>query len=206
MKTDHGILHNAKPGDKMRICPYKNIELLSPLTKPEVYEKFRYNIAYVNRLKITGMSRDAFRDYEGYIDEDKIVFRRILKRGANSFIPKVTAVVSETGGGTKVQLKARLHKVIEGMIIGLNSFLLCLFLIGLINMDLSTKPGFDILFLSGLIVMFVILNGVMIRILFSYEVYKLEKDFRRILMCDEKSPGHDKRLNNIIEKIAQYVS
>lgn len=182
----------------MRIFPNKNIEILSPLKKDEVIEKFKQNIEYTDRFGIMGIRHKSFRDYEGYIDNDKIKFRRILKVGANSFIPQMCGLISETENQTSIKLNARLHKVIEGFIIGFQSFLILLFVVGLINFDSSSEIGFYILFLTGLIVMFCITNG-MTKIIFNFELYRLEKYFRKILMSRENKPSNDNRINRIIE-------
>jgi hypothetical protein len=182
----------------MRIFPKKSIEILSPLKKDEVIEKFKQNIEYTNQFGIFGIRHKSFRDYEGYLDNDKIKFRRILKVGANSFIPQMCGLITETRNETSIKLNARLHKVIEAFVIGFQSFLIFLFVIGLINFGSSSEICFYILFLTGLIFMFIIMNG-MTRIIFNFELYRLEKDFRKILMSREKRPSNDNRLNRIIE-------
>jgi hypothetical protein len=182
----------------MRICLNKNIELLSTLTKDEVIEKISQNIEYVGELRITGIRHNSFRNYEGYINKDEIKFRRILKSGANSFIPQISGRITDMDNKTYLQLNARLHKVIEGFVIGFNCFLILLLIIGLINMDITAELGFHIQFLTGLLVMIVIANG-MPRLFFNYELYRLEKDFRKILVCNDFKPSNDSRLNRFIE-------
>jgi len=182
----------------MKLCPNKNIEIVSPLSKAEVIEKLKQTIEYRDQLGILGIRHKSFRDYEGYIDDDKIIFRRILKLGANSFIPQISGQIIETNNETTIKLNARLHKVIEGFVIVFHSFILLLFIAVLISFDASSELSSHILFLTGLIVMIILVNG-MTRIIFNFEMYRLEKDFRRVLISSDKRPSNDNRLNRIIE-------
>ncbi len=170
----------------MRICPDKNIEILSILSKDEVIDKFRLNIEFTEKLGIVGIRHRSFRDYEGHINNDKILFRRILKSGMNSFIPQISGVISESESGTKIQLNARLHKVVEGFLIGFNCFLLLLLITEIINIDIRTELETNFLFLPELLVMFVLVNGLP-GVVFNYELNRLEKDFRRILISKEST-------------------
>ena len=97
----------------MRICPNKKIEFLSTLTKEDVIEKFSQNIDYLDSFGVLGIRRNSFRNYEGNINRNEIKFRRILKSGANSFIPQINAQILELDNKTCIRLNARLHKVIE---------------------------------------------------------------------------------------------
>lgn len=178
------VLPKYNHDNEMRICPNRNIEILSTLSKDEVIDKFRLNIEFTERLRIMGIRHQSFRDYEGHINNDKVLFRRILKSGMNSFIPQISGVISESDSGTKIQLNARLHKVVEGFLIGFNCFLLLLLITELINIDISTELETNFLFLPGLLVMFVLVNGLP-GVVFYYELYWLEKDFRRILVSEE---------------------
>ncbi len=170
----------------MRICPNKNIEILSILSKDEVIDKFRLNIEFTEKLGIVGIRHRSFRDYEGHINNDKILFRRILKSGMNSFIPQISGVISESDSGTKIQLNARLHKVVEGFLIGFNCFLLLLLITEIINIDIRAELETNFLFLPELLVMFVLVNGLP-GVVFNYELNRLEKDFRRILISKEST-------------------
>ncbi|MCX2746179.1 hypothetical protein OO013_20035 [Mangrovivirga sp. M17] len=182
----------------MRIFPYKNIELQSPLTKGEVIDKLSSSIAYKERLNLSGIRRNSSLDYEGYISNDKLIFRRILKQGANSFIPQITGLFLESNNGTIIQLSARLHRIIQGFIMGFNSFLLLLFIIAIININTSIEYDFYISFLS-LIIFMLIISNVLTRIIFNYELYRMEKDFIKILECTNKRPNNDNKINQIIE-------
>lgn len=182
----------------MSICPNKTIELLSTLTKDEVIEKISRNMEYVESFRISGMRHNSFRDYEGNINRDEIKFRRILKSGANSFIPQISGRITELDDKTYLRLNARLHKVIEGFIIGFNCFLLLLFINELLSYDSTSGLSFFMSFLAGPLFMIVFANGIT-RIIFNYELYRLEKDFRKMRRCKDNRPTNDNRINRIIE-------
>jgi hypothetical protein len=111
----------------MKLLPKQNIEFISPLSKSELYDKLNENIEYIEKLKIIGIRHNSYREYEVHIENDLLTFRRISKQGANSFIPILSGNISEIQDGTKVELSARLHKIIERFFIGYNLFLFILF-------------------------------------------------------------------------------
>ncbi|MBK6963202.1 MAG: hypothetical protein IPH20_04490 [Bacteroidales bacterium] len=116
----------------------------------------------------------------------------------NSFIPQISGVISESDSGTKIQLNARLHKVVEGFLIGFNCFLLLLLITEIINIDIRTELETNFLFLPELLVMFVLVNGLP-GVVFNYELNRLEKDFRRILISKESTGSSRHKLSRIIE-------
>ncbi len=95
----------------MNFLPFENIKIDSPLTKNEIENSIKKNIAWNTELGLT-FTKNSLRDYEGFVENDKFILRRILKSGMNSFIPIASGRIIEKVNGSKVELKLRLHKVI----------------------------------------------------------------------------------------------
>jgi len=169
----------------MNIIPKKDFEINSPLSEAETIVKFQDNLKKTTDLGIFGIRQNGFFNYEGFIIDNVIVFRRILKKGANSFIPKMEATISETPNGTNILFKSRLNKFIGIFVLIFNIFLLTMTTLVLWNI----KIRFDLESLRWVltpIFMLLVANGMM-RIVFSFETYRLEQDFRRILKSNQKS-------------------
>ena len=73
----------------MNLIPFENIEIKSPLTKSEVENAIKSNIAWTTELGISFTKKSTL-DYEGFVENGTFKIRRILKSGRNSFIPIVT--------------------------------------------------------------------------------------------------------------------
>ena len=96
----------------MNLIPFENIEIKSPLTKSEVENAIKSNIAWTTELGISFTKKSTL-DYEGFVENGTFKIRRILKSGRNSFIPIVTGTISDNGNsGSRIGLNLRLHKII----------------------------------------------------------------------------------------------
>ena len=96
----------------MNLLPFENIEIKSPLTKSEVENAVKSNIAWTTELGISFTKKSTL-DYEGYVENGTFINRRNLKSGRKSFIPIVTGTISDNGNsGSRIGLKLRLHKII----------------------------------------------------------------------------------------------
>ena len=96
----------------MNLLPFENIEIKSPLTKSEVENAVKSNIAWTTELGISFTKKSTL-DYEVVVENGTFKIRRILKSGRNSFIPIVTGTISDNGNsGSRIGLKLRLHKII----------------------------------------------------------------------------------------------
>ena len=96
----------------MNLFPFENIVIDSPLTKSEIENAVKSNVAWNTELGMS-FTKNSSREYEGFTDDGAFKIRRILKSGQNSFIPIVSGTISENGNnGSKVELKLRLHKLV----------------------------------------------------------------------------------------------
>jgi hypothetical protein len=94
----------------MNLLPFENIEIESPLSKSEVVNTVRRNIEWKTDLGMT-FTKNSFREYEGYTENNTFKLRRILKSGINTFIPIVTGTVLDfDNDSSRIVLKLRLHK------------------------------------------------------------------------------------------------
>lgn len=92
----------------MNFIPYESIKLKSSLKKDAISSRV---FSELEHTTLFGMAthRNSLKKYEGFVDNGKFKFRRILKTGINSFIPIVEGEVDETEDGTIITLKIRLH-------------------------------------------------------------------------------------------------
>ena len=180
----------------MKIIPKEEFVINSPLSKQGVIEKFKENLKNTNHLGLTGIRQNSVLNYEGIITDDNIVFRRILKKGSNSFIPKVTVTISETGKGTSVNFSARLNKFVEILFLVFNLFIIGVLSIILVNNTI--KLDLDFIKLIGQPIFMLLFANGLTRIFFSFEVYRLNSDFRKILISEEKEELKSNWLNKYI--------
>jgi hypothetical protein len=69
-------------------------------------------------------TKNSFREYEGYTENNTFKLRRILKSGINTFIPIVTGTVLDfDNDSSRIVLKLRLHKGV--MIFGVVMTIFC---------------------------------------------------------------------------------
>jgi len=183
----------------MSFIPKKDFTITSSLSKPETIAQFEKNLKKTTNLGLFNIRQNGHFNYEGFITDDVIVFRRILKTGANSFIPKMEVTISETPAGSKVLFKARLNKFIGVFLLIFNIFILTMMVLVLWNLEF--KLGFESLrWVVTPIFMLLVANG-MTRIIFSFETYRLEYDFRKILHCNqmpEKGNWLNRKIHNLI--------
>jgi len=116
----------------MNLLPFENIDYDSPLTENEVRTSISNNVAWNTKLGLT-FTKNTIMEYEGFVDTENFKIRRILKSGRNSFIPTVTGKISKKSGGTKIELKLRLHKVVMIFAVLMTLFSGSLVLIQLLN-------------------------------------------------------------------------
>jgi len=187
------------------IKPSISIDLLSSLKQKDVMSKFSDALNHVESFNIVGSRKPSFREYEGHINNESILFRRILKRGANSFIPKATvpkatATVKPNKSGTSIQIKFVFQNIPLWF---LNAFRLFMFLvIVLLVVNLKSVPnGTNPLLFFGIFTFMLFFLEFIPRLALSYEVYRFEKDFRKRLACTVKKPRQNTKLNIILEKV-----
>ena len=95
----------------MNLLPFENLKIESPLTRLEIENAIKNNITLNTELGLS-FSKNSMKDYEGFVDDNKFKFRRILKSGMNSFIPIISGVIEQKENGSQIELKLRLHKII----------------------------------------------------------------------------------------------
>ena len=95
----------------MNFLLFENIKIDSPLTKKEIENSIKKNIAWNTELGLT-FTKNSLLDYEGFVENSNFKLRRILKSGINSFIPIASGIITEKVNGSKVELKLRLQKVL----------------------------------------------------------------------------------------------
>jgi hypothetical protein len=118
----------------MKLIPFENIEIESALTAAEIENSIKKNIACTTELKML-FEKDSHQKYEGFVENDTFVIRRILKNGFNSFIPTAYGTISEgSNGGTKISINIRLHKLVMIFVLATTLFTALI----LITMLLST--------------------------------------------------------------------
>ena len=120
----------------MNFLPFEKLNFESPLSKGEIENSIKNNIALNTELGLT-FSKNSIKEYEGFVDNNKFKFRRILKSGINSFIPIVSGKIEQKDNGCQVELKLRLHKVIMIFAIVMTIFSGSLLIIPLFNKPLE---------------------------------------------------------------------
>jgi len=122
----------------MNFLPFEKIIIDSPLTKNEIENSIKNNIAWNTELGLT-FTKNSLRDYEGFVEDSKFKIRRILKSGINSFIPIASGLITQKGNGCKVELKLRLHKVIIIFMVAMTLFSGSLLIISTFNKPIENK-------------------------------------------------------------------
>lgn len=157
--------------------PSKTIEFTTPLKKEEVINKLNSNLDQTEDFGIIGVRRQSFRNYEDFIKDDSIQFRRILKNGANSFIPLFKGSIETKGNKTSIKLHADLHIFVKVLLTIMKCFA-SLFLL------LSAISGAFHADLSFITIPIIILTATFIVpwLAFNYELYKLENDLNKFMV------------------------
>ena len=95
----------------MKLLPFENIKLNSPLSQEEVENTIKNNISWNKEFGII-FRKNSLKDYEGFVEKGAFKIRRILKSGTNSFIPIVSGSIYQTSSGSQIELRLRLHKIV----------------------------------------------------------------------------------------------
>ena len=92
-----------------KLLPFDNFIIESSMDKKEVLQRLLSNIE-INENFNSG-KKSSFKSYEGYITEQGFQFRRILKKGINSFIPVVIGSFDNQRNNA-IRVKIRLNKFV----------------------------------------------------------------------------------------------
>ncbi|RFC53412.1 hypothetical protein [Brumimicrobium aurantiacum] len=102
---------------KIHLIPYSKEVFKSSLSKIEIEQNIKDNIVWSDLL-FGQNNKDSIKDFEGNIKKDKFQFRRIFKKGYNSFIPIVSGeTVDNNGAGSIVMVKIIPHKLVLTFIV-----------------------------------------------------------------------------------------
>ena len=96
----------------MNLLPIEKIEFESPLKLNEVKEVLNNEIAWTKSFG-GAFTKNTYKEYEGYMENNTFKIRRILKWGTNSFIPIVSGtILDENLKISRIQLSIRLNKFV----------------------------------------------------------------------------------------------
>ncbi|ADR20262.1 hypothetical protein MATR_21210 [Marivirga tractuosa] len=105
-------------------------------------------------------------EFEGIIEGDKFMIRRILKNGANSFIPIIEGKITENENSVKIEMEAKFHRFVHVFLL----FFLCFNLLIFILLFVSGN-FFNLITVISLLLIFgsIILPAIALK----YEIRKL---------------------------------
>lgn len=145
-------------------------------SKVEYLTSLKSNIAWLNEFGTSSTRSESLMDFEGYIENDVFYVRRVLKVGANSFIPLVEGSFKENKGChiNFIELNISIQKTPKIILSVLNIFLGAMIILDLISGALFTVISLT----SVLILLFFWLSFYLI---FKSEVRKVDAFMRKVL-------------------------
>ena len=129
----------------MKFLPIENIVYHSELNAVEALSRLNESIEPKKNFRMTGIfgSKDH-KPYEGTIKKNAFEMRRILHY-RNSFQPVIEGVIDESGKGSVIKVRMRLHLLVIGfMVIWL--FFMLSFFGGMENFGFNGKDYFSYFF------------------------------------------------------------
>jgi len=146
-------------------------------SKKQVLNNIQNKISWNKELGIiSSRNQYSLKDYEGYIENNTFTIRRILKIGANSFIPLIHGKIKEKSndGCADIQVTLTLQKLTRIFLVGFN-----LFFIILIILLITTGNIINLVSLIFFILM--LLSHISMNLLFKTEAKKVEAFIREVL-------------------------
>lgn len=154
--------------------PITDLIIISYLPVEKVKEIIVNNIRWEEKLGINSRRENyLFRDFEGYFVGSTFVIRRILKIGANSFIPIVIGRVDDKKNFVVINVRIRLQKYTMIGVVVFYVFFLLLIAICLISGGLPT-----IVYLIQ--ILFIFIQALIINLFFRFESRKVKFFLKRL--------------------------
>jgi len=156
---------------------HKNLKYTTLKSKDNFLDNFKKKIFWNKELGIISSRNEySFKEYEGYVENNSFTIRRILKIGANSFIPLIHGIIIKNNDNESIdiQLKIVLQKLTRMFLLVFNIFLSILIILLII-------AGNIISFVSLVFFILIFFSYISINFLFELEAKKADKFFKELL-------------------------
>ncbi|HYV95199.1 MAG TPA: hypothetical protein VE978_25720 [Chitinophagales bacterium] len=171
----------------MKVLPFENYKLISPLSEDEVIKRLAQIIEPKETFNHFFWTKNSSKPYEGKLKDGYFKIRRIIDY-RNSFLPMIMGHVSQTQAYTEIRIRMRPAKAVIIFMIFWMGVVLSVCIVVLLALIAQYRQVLKEGFSFGALIPFimVVFGCLLFTIPFKYESKKSKQYFKTLLEASEE--------------------